>query len=238
MSSSGVSGGAPGPWRVSGRVVLDASGAPVFRGWRVEKVGLTGRRFSVLADDGSAWSVRTIGVTVAQLLVEGPGGVLSLNRRAGSRDRDVVFLGDRPGSVDSSGESGFRRLTEWPVTSSCGTVSEPGEVRCTCSAVRVVSTSHSSRPPPNEMSTGASTRADTSFSARSDRYQRRPTSAAATSPTTINTRRISEQPQPHRPPWLPRPLRAPRPMSVSCRTRASGATVRLRRRPATRTLGA
>ena len=108
MSSSGVSGGAPGPWRVSGRVVLDASGAPVFRGWRVEKVGLTGRRFSVLADDGSAWSVRTIGVTVAQLLVEGPGGVLSLNRRAGSRDRDVVFLGDRPGSVDSSAESGFR----------------------------------------------------------------------------------------------------------------------------------
>lgn len=89
-------------------MVFDASGAPVFRGWRVEKAGLSGRRFSVLSDGGSSWSVRPIGVTVAQLLVEGPGGVLSLNRRAGSRDRDLVFLGDRRGSVDSSGESAFR----------------------------------------------------------------------------------------------------------------------------------
>lgn len=115
MFADRAAGSAPGPWRVSDGVVRDAAGVPVCRDWRIEKAGLTGRNFAVLSDDGEVYSVRTVGITVSQLVLEGPGGVMSLNRRSGTRGRDLIYLGDS-GTPSDRLRSSDRRLvgrSEW-----------------------------------------------------------------------------------------------------------------------------
>lgn len=103
-----VPGGAPGPWRVSGvvsagrsgvgsgqgGVLYDADGVVIAAGWRVTPSGLSGRTFTV-SSPGDWWRARTVGLTVAHVVVSGPGGELSLRRRDGGRGRDVVDVGAR-----------------------------------------------------------------------------------------------------------------------------------------------
>ena len=119
--------------------------------------------------------------------------------------------------------------TEWPVTSMRGTVALPGEVSRTVPTDCVVARSHSTGVLPNPTDTGASIRADASLSARSDRYQRAPNSAATTSPTRSRSSKNSEHPhpRPRRPPPRRRlaAVRSRRPMGVWCRTRVTRSTV-------------
>lgn len=103
-----VPGGAPGPWRVSGvpsagrggagagsgSSLYDADGVLIAAGWRVTPSGLTGRSFTVSSPE-EWWRARAVGLTVAHVLVSGPGGELSLNRRDGERGRDVVDVAER-----------------------------------------------------------------------------------------------------------------------------------------------
>lgn len=110
---------APGPWRVEGagtrigaapggparRVLYDASGAAIASEWAVTPNGLSGRTVTVSAPPfasasedsrpGPTWVARSVGLTVSHLLIEGPGGALSLNRRDGGRGRDIIDVGER-----------------------------------------------------------------------------------------------------------------------------------------------
>ena len=75
-------------------MLYDAAGSPLAVGWRVTPGGLTGRSFTVSSPD-AWWRVRAVGLTVAHMVISGPGGELSLNRRDGERGRDVVAVDER-----------------------------------------------------------------------------------------------------------------------------------------------
>ncbi|MFD5867804.1 hypothetical protein ACFWGD_04200 [Corynebacterium sp. NPDC060344] len=77
-----------------GRVLCDAAGAPIAADWRVTPSGLTGRSFTVSSPD-EWWRARAVGLTVAHVVLSGPGGELSLNRRDGERGRDIVDVAER-----------------------------------------------------------------------------------------------------------------------------------------------
>ncbi|MFC3849931.1 hypothetical protein ACFORJ_07105 [Corynebacterium hansenii] len=110
-----VPGDAPGPWRVSGpppaggfpgrtggkpgsgpdaTSLYDAAGNLIAPDWRVTPSGLTGRSFTVSSPD-DWWRARAVGLTVAHVVLSGPGGELSLNRRDGGRGREIVDVGER-----------------------------------------------------------------------------------------------------------------------------------------------
>ena len=75
-------------------MLYDAAGSLIAADWRVTPAGLTGRSFTVSSPD-EWWRARAVGLTVARVVVSGPGGELSLNRRDGERGRVIVDVAER-----------------------------------------------------------------------------------------------------------------------------------------------